>query len=155
MAKVNVKSSGAALDQSVASGADQAAGGGIAPRKRLHEVTDALGRTITYEKPTAYQNMNLFTLVDNKAAQSQGYMLYARLASSVRKIIDPNREAGLPKEIDRAFPNSKLQLDALVQLLDEEGINAVMSGWVANGWISIGQDDANAQEDQAAAEAKN
>jgi hypothetical protein len=86
--------------------------------------TDARGRQITIKKLTALRRMQLALIVGADASDNGAYMIYANLAASVTAI-----------DGEPCMSMSKPQLEAAVQRLDEDGLQAVIAGWNEAGWI--------------------
>lgn len=80
-----------------------------------HACEDAQGRRIVWKKLGALDNMRLAEIVGPGNIANAQYMLYANTAFSVQEIGGER----LTK------PMSKLQLEALVQRLGDEGIDAL------------------------------
>lgn len=78
-------------------------------------VTDARGRSIAIRKLGPLDRMKLFEVVGPENSRNEQYVGYAALAFIVSAI------DGEPV----ARPNSKLALEALVQRLDDDGMDAV------------------------------
>jgi hypothetical protein len=78
-------------------------------------VVDALGRTITLKKPGVLAQYRLIEVLGD-SAQNQTYMAMVLPLIYVTAIDD----------IEMHQPKSKLQVEALIQKLDEAGIEAVM-----------------------------
>ncbi len=78
-------------------------------------VTDDNGRQITVKKLNALDRMRLFEVVGSENVSNEAYLGYASLAYHVSAI------DGEPVP----HPGSKAQLEALVQRLDDAGMNAV------------------------------
>jgi hypothetical protein len=78
-------------------------------------VTDVRGRKITVKKMNALGRMRLFEVVGPDNVQNEAYFGFASLACHVTAIDgDPVIQ-----------PTTKNQLEALVQRLDDDGLNAV------------------------------
>lgn len=77
-------------------------------------VTTKLGRTLVVRKPSALNRLRLYEIIGPSAAQNRQYLGHAGLACSVVSI------DGEPV----AFPTSKRELEALVQRLDDDGLDA-------------------------------
>ena len=82
---------------------------------QLAHVTDARGRRIGIKRINALDRMHLFECAGAANSQNEPYMGYAALAYSVREI---DGEA-----VNK--PTKLMHLEALVQRLDDEGLNAV------------------------------
>lgn len=91
-------------------------------------VVDALGRSITVRKITPLLRMKFAEVVGAEAARNQVYIGTAALAVCVTEI-DGEKIA---------FPSTKRELEAIIQRLDEEGVDAVakavaeLSGFTVN-----------------------
>ncbi|WP_435018494.1 hypothetical protein TA3x_000468 [Tundrisphaera sp. TA3] len=81
-------------------------------------VTDALGREIGIRKLNALDRIKMFEVVGSENSSNQAYMIYASAACHAASI---DGEA-----VSR--PATRLQLEALVKRLDEEGIEAILGG---------------------------
>ena len=80
-------------------------------------VQDAKGRTIHMQKPGVLAQYRLVEAVGNEAAKNEMYMAMVMPLIYVFQIDD-----------DPVIqPSTKLQVDALIQRLDEDGIDAVMA----------------------------
>src|ERR1700722_10257800 len=79
------------------------------------DVTDARGRVISIGTMSALDRMRLFEMIGPTNSANEAYLGYATLASHVRAI------DGEP--VNR--PTGKRELEALVKLLDDDGMNAV------------------------------
>lgn len=77
--------------------------------------TDALGRTITIRKFSPLMRMRFAEIVGASAGSNPQYTGVAALAAAVTEI-DGEKIA---------FPTSKRELEAMVQRLDDEGIEAI------------------------------
>ena len=78
-------------------------------------VTDARGRVITLKKPSVLAQYRLVEMVGGDTAANQTYMTMIMPLMFITKI-------------DEEFviaPQTKRELEALIQLLDEDGITAV------------------------------
>ncbi len=79
-------------------------------------VTDATGRRLGWRKLRPLESMRMSEIVGPMNVQNPGYMLYAVVAFSVTEIDgEPVRK-----------PNSKLELEARVQALGDDGIEALV-----------------------------
>ena len=78
-------------------------------------VTDTRGRSITVKKMGPLDRLKLFEVIGADNSRNEQYVGYAALAFLVTAI------DGEPV----ARPNSKLALEALVQRLDDDGMDAV------------------------------
>lgn len=81
-------------------------------------VTDARGRTLTLKRPSVLAQFQLVKMVGGAAAENQVYM---------GMILPLLYLAAIDGEPVRA-PATQLQLDALIQRLDEDGITALADG---------------------------
>jgi hypothetical protein len=104
-----------------------------ATRTNETTVRDARGRTITLKKPTALDRMRLALLVGSDASENAAFMQYANLAASVLTI------DGMPAPL-----TSMIALEGLVGQLDEDGLAAVLQGWLDAGWIKLPPKDGEA-----------
>jgi hypothetical protein len=89
------------------------------------DTLDARGRRLKVRLLTALDRMRLCLLVGAEAAENAAYMLYASLASSLDSL------DGEPAPIA-----SLRALEALVQRLDEDGLEAILEAWIQCGWAS-------------------
>lgn len=90
----------------------------IAAANTTVTITDAQGRNITIKRIGALDRLKMFEVIGSANAGNEAYLGYAALAFHVTAIDgDP---------IIR--PTSKLQLEALVQRLDDDGLQAVAMG---------------------------
>lgn len=80
-------------------------------------VQDAKGRTIHMQKPGVLAQYRLVEAVGNEAAKNEMYMAMVMPLIYVFQIDDD----------PVVQPSTKLQVDALIQRLDEDGIAAVMA----------------------------
>jgi hypothetical protein len=94
-------------------------------------VKTADGRDITIKKVSTLDRMRLFELVGPENVKNEAYFGYAMLAYHVTAI------DGEPV----AKPGTKLQLEALVQRLDDAGMNAVGQAVLDNFLNSIQSPD--------------
>jgi hypothetical protein len=95
---------------------------------RAITVTTTSGRQIAVRKLTALDRMRLALAVGAEAAENGAFMLYANLGASVTAI------DGEPFAV-----NTRREIDLVVQVLDEEGMAAVLGGWRDAGWISAAE----------------
>jgi hypothetical protein len=86
--------------------------------KKTATVTDALGRTIKIKKLTPLVRMKMASVVGPEDALNQVVFGYALLAASVTEI------DGTPWYL----PASGRELEALLGVLDDEGVEAVQNG---------------------------
>ncbi|MGD0186794.1 MAG: hypothetical protein ABSC25_16290 [Roseiarcus sp.] len=84
-------------------------------------IVDSRGRSIKIKKLSAFDRMRLFKAVGAEDSENRLFMSYANAAAAVTEL------EGLPV----AFPMNQIQLSALVQRLDEDGLEAVVKGLVA------------------------
>jgi hypothetical protein len=104
MAKVTVHKDAETPSQAIVKAANQP-----------HTRTDASGRTIGIRKMQALDRLKMFEVVGPDNAKNEPYLGYAALAFHVASIDgDP---------VNR--PSNKLQLEALIQRLGDDGMNAV------------------------------
>ncbi len=89
----------------------------VAKAVQEHTVTDNLGRDIVLRKPGVLAQYNIVKIV-GQASSNEVYMAMVMPLIYVASI---NGEK-VPT------PKSQLEIDALIQRLDEEGIEAVMKG---------------------------
>jgi len=82
---------------------------------QIHTATDAQGRKIGVKKLNALDRMRMFEAIGAENSKNEMYLGYASLAYHVASI------DGEP--ISR--PANKLQFEALIQRLDDDGLNAV------------------------------
>ena len=82
------------------------------------QVTDRLGRVITFRRPGALDRLRLFKAVGPHLAGNDRYVGYAMLAMCVTAI------DGVPYP----SPVTEHQLESLVQRLDDAGMMAVAQG---------------------------
>jgi hypothetical protein len=93
-------------------------GGGDQAVQKTHGVfyvTDSRGRSIGIKKPTVLQRLRLFEIVGAENSKNEMYLGYASLALLVVEIDGEHLGA----------PTSKREMEALVQQLDDDGLNAV------------------------------
>lgn len=90
----------------------------IREASRAFAVEDARGRKIGIKKLTALDRMKLFEACGPENSKNEAYLGYASLVFHVASI---DGEAV-------ARPSNKLQLEALTQRLDDDGIDAVARG---------------------------
>jgi hypothetical protein len=84
-------------------------------------VVDSQGRLIKVKKLSAFDKMRLYRAIGSNDAENVPLMNYATLAAAVTEM------DGVPS----AFPISSIQIDAMVQRLDEHGLEAVLNAFVA------------------------
>ncbi len=87
----------------------------IAAANRIYSVTDSRGREITFRKLGASEQRRLLKAVSDETANKERLFGLYMLAACVTSIDGD----------EIRFPASELQLDALVDRLDTEGLNAV------------------------------
>lgn len=93
---------------------------------RATTVKDGQGRTISVKKLGPLDRLKLFEVIGPENSKNEQYVGYAALAFLVSAIDG--------EEIPR--PATKLQLEALIQRLDDDGMDAVarhVSGQIAEG----------------------
>ncbi|MFG1388808.1 hypothetical protein [Xanthobacter versatilis] len=90
--------------------------------------TDKLGRSITIKKMGALDRMKLFEAVGSERSQNEMYFGYASLAASV---VDIDGEAIMR-------PANHLQIEALVQRLGDEGLEAIATQYAAKWGAAAG-----------------
>jgi hypothetical protein len=83
--------------------------------ERAASVVDSKGRTIKVKRLSSLDRMRLYTVAGAENAENSRYMGYAFLAASVTAIDD----------MDYAPPTGILQIEALVDKLDEPGMDAI------------------------------
>lgn len=76
--------------------------------------TDDLGRQITIKRPNAVQRMRIIDAIGGQSASNQAYLGQVMLAVAVVRI----------DEDDVPFPRTKREIEALVERLGDEGLNA-------------------------------
>ncbi len=76
---------------------------------------DALGRRLSVRRMSALDRLRLFKAIGSELAQNSPYLGVAMLASSVTAIDD----------IPVPAPTTERQLEALVQRLGDEGLDAI------------------------------
>lgn len=81
-------------------------------------VEDARGRVITLRKPPVLAQFQLVEALGPKTAQNNTYVSMCLPLLFVTQIDD----------VPVYLPNSKAEMEALIQLLDEDGIGAVIQG---------------------------
>jgi hypothetical protein len=93
-------------------------------RQALKEelVTDAKGRKILMRKPSVLAQFRIVEAVGPQVAANQTYM----------QMINPLIYVGAIDGVPVALPTSLLETEALIARLDDEGLNAAMSWYVAN-----------------------
>jgi hypothetical protein len=94
----------------------------IADAVKQCSVTDSRGRVITLQRPGILAQFRIVEVVGKDSVENRVYM------NMVLPLIYVTSIAG--ESI--TLPRNKLQLEALVQLLDEDGIEAVGEGVMAN-----------------------
>jgi hypothetical protein len=94
----------------------------LADVNRVVEVTDRKGRVIKLKKPAVLVQYRIVEAVGPETAKNSVYMAMALPLLYVVAIDD--------KQI--IMPRTKLELESLIQSLDEEGIDAVMTGVTEN-----------------------
>ncbi len=106
----------------------------LAKAAATFEVVDARGRRFTLRKPTVLSQYRLIEALQ-ESAENRVYM------GMVLPLIYVTAINGEPESV----PFTKIQVEALIQRLDEDGINAVMAGVQEHFGAQ------NAQEDQTTA----
>lgn len=96
-------------------------------------VTDTRGRKITLRKPQVLAQFRLVRLLPPEVAQNSPYIQMLFPALFVTRIDD----------MPFAFPQSEREIEALITLLDDDGLSAVLTG-VQEHW---GADIAPADRD--------
>lgn len=92
--------------------------GAAAPKKDPGVVTDARGRAFTLKKPSALEQYRFVRFIGDVSDR------YLGMVTPLMWIRAINGEP-------QAQPNSQRELDALIQALGDEGIEAVMDGVLA------------------------
>ncbi|QEL18715.1 hypothetical protein [Limnoglobus roseus] len=82
---------------------------------QLAHVTDSRGRSIAIRKFSALDRLRMFEAIGPENSKNEQYLGYAALAFHVASIDGDS--------IDK--PSTKMQLEALVQRLDDDGMNAL------------------------------
>jgi hypothetical protein len=114
---------------------EPAATGGVTPQKDgTVIVVDPQGRKLKVKKLNALDRMRLYGIAGADNSGNDRFMGYAAIAASVTEI------GGEPV----MFPESLFQLEALVQRLDEDGIEASARGMQALAKQRDGRDVAAA-----------
>ena len=98
-------------------------------------VTDAKGRAITLTRLKPLDRMRLFEAVGAENVHNDAYFGYASLAYHVTAI------DGVPA----IQPRNNLQLEALVQLLDDDGLAAIAAG-IAEHFVTEKKSDSEVKE---------
>ena len=96
-------------------------------------VTDSRGRSITFKPFNALDRMKFFEAMGAENSKNQEYVQLAAMACVVRSIDGDT----IPR------PSNKAQLEALVQRLDDDGLEAVMLELQKQA-VEAGTDDAEA-----------
>jgi hypothetical protein len=95
----------------------------VAAAQAASETTDALGRRLTLRRLTALDKLRLFKAAGPQLAQNPPWLGTALLAASVTAIDD----------IPVPPPISEGQIEAIVQRLGDDGINAVSAALLPPG----------------------
>lgn len=103
----------------------------VAAAARVAEVVDARNRRIKIRKLNALDRMRLLEAIGATGSEIPQYLGYAVLAASVVSI-DGSVESP---------PATKKQLEAMVQRLDDEGLNAVALGYKEHFGFGGPEDD--------------
>lgn len=119
MAKAVVKPAGASPSEEV-----------VRDANAVVHVTDARGRKWGVKRLGPAKRMRLFAILGNDLAQNQMYLGHAALAASV---VDVDGE-------EIPFPQTALLLEALVQRMDDDGLEAV-AGAIAEHFGVKGSDE--------------
>jgi hypothetical protein len=90
--------------------------------QRTADVTDARGRKIKIRKLTAFDRLRLFEALGGELSDNAMYFGYSMSASCVISI-DGTVEAP---------PIKKIQIEAMIQRLDDDGLEAVAKGYREN-----------------------
>jgi hypothetical protein len=85
-------------------------------------ITDSEGRAITIQKLSAIHRMRIFEAIGGELSQNALWLGYALSAASVTNI-DGNAEA---------FPTTKRQMETMVSVLGDAGLDAIAKGYVEN-----------------------
>lgn len=100
--------------------------------KQTDEVTDSLGRKLKVRKVGALGRYDLAKLVGGDNVTNLGIMAPATMVYSVTAI-----------DGDPVFPPvTELELRALINRLEQEGIDAVAKAYMDNGWMPAPVDEA-------------
>ena len=106
----------------------------IADAVKQCSVTDSRGRVITLQRPGILAQFRIVEVAGKDSAENRIYM------NMILPLIYVTSLAGEPITL----PKNKLQLEALVQLLDEDGIEAVHKG-VQENWGEPDPDEEKAE----------
>lgn len=93
----------------------------VAAGTRTATETDARGRKIAVRKLNPLDRMRLFEIVGADNSRNASYLSYAIILASVTAI----------DGIAQAFPASKLKLEAIASLLDDDGMDAASKAYAA------------------------
>lgn len=85
-------------------------------------LTDAKGRKLLMRKPSPLAQFRILEAVGPETAANQTYM----------QMIQPLLYLGAIDDAVVVLPQTKLELEALITRLDDDGLNSVMSWYVAN-----------------------
>lgn len=99
-------------------------------------VRDANGRVIGIKKLGAGERMKMMRILGGTLSDNIAYFGHAMLAAAVREL---DGEA-------KPMPTSAAQIEALVELLDDDGLTAIAEGIQKAGWIKA-QDDKSLLDD--------
>jgi hypothetical protein len=100
--------------------------------RKTAEIVDALGRTLKVRKISALTRYRVAKVLGPDNSTNLGLLGMALACVSVTEI---DGEAVFP-------PAQEIELEALLQRLDEEGLEAVNLAYIANGWNQSGIDPA-------------
>jgi len=90
-------------------------------------IKDKRGRTLKVRKIGPLQRTRLFKLMGPDNSRNIPLLGHYQMAVSVIEI----------DGIAHAFPTTELQIEAMIERLDEDGLEAVAEAWRANKWIDI------------------
>ncbi len=92
----------------------------IADARKEFEVKDSAGRTIVLRKPGVLAQFRTVEMVGGESAKNEVFMGMILPVTYVCRI----------DGVDVPHPNTRRELDALIQRLDEHGLSAVVEGVV-------------------------
>jgi hypothetical protein len=90
-------------------------------------VTDTRGRKIKLRRLTPLLRTRLFKVIGPVNTQNPGVVGYYQMVVSVVGIDD--------EEIP--FPTKETQIEAMLDRLGEDGMDAVSAGWKDNKWVNL------------------
>lgn len=123
MAKVTIHKDAAAEDAAGAGEAAETPSAQLIKHTLKEEVVeDAKGRKILMRKPSVLAQFRIVEAVGPQVAANQTYM----------QMINPLIYVGAIDGAPVALPTSLLETEALIARLDDDGLNAAMSWYVAN-----------------------